>query len=58
MSLYIKQEHGQAFGKRLGLHLLAPYKTYKGHHVEPVMTCQSLALEHMSEHGKGKGAGT
>jgi len=47
MSLYIKQEHGQAFGKRLGLHLLAPCKTYKGHHAKPVMTCQSVFCEHI-----------
>ena len=55
MSLYIKQEHGLAIGKRLGLHLLAHCKTYKGHHAKPVMTCQSVFCEHMQSMERGKG---
>ena len=58
MFLYIKQEHVQALGKHQGFALLAPYKTYKGHHDERCIACLSLAPERMSgmEMGKGRSA--
>ena len=58
MSLYIVHAQCQVWGNARCIAPLVPYKAYKGHHAEPVMTCQSLALEHMSEHGKGTGTGT
>ena len=55
MFLYIKQEHVQAIGKHRGIALLAPYKSYKGHHDERCIACLSMSPVHQCEHGKGKG---
>ena len=56
MSLYIKQEHVQAIGNSVGIALPAPYKSYKGHHAERCIACQSMSPVHQCAHGKGKGA--
>ena len=54
--LYMLHAQCQVFGKSVRLHLLAPYKSYKGHHVERCIACLSLAPVHQCEHGNGQGA--
>ena len=55
MSLYMLHDECQALGNSVRLHLLAPYKTYKGHHAERCIACLSMSPVHQCEHGKGKG---
>ena len=53
--LYIVHAQCQVFGESVRLHLIAPYKSYKGHHDEPCIACLSLAPERMSDMERGKG---
>ena len=55
MSLYMLHDECQVFGNSVRLHLLAPYKSYKGHHAERCIACLSLAPSACLACIKGKG---